>query len=128
MPSQPPSMMPGEVEDIPKLEKDHPSVQKLLEFDANYMKLEKEFMKESYKLTQKYQKMQDEFLQKRSEVVAEKEEVPNFWIHVLKSHPVLADEIMPWDLPVLKHLKNVRSENLPDPEEMGQNGTEIEML
>eukprot|EP00392_Amoebophrya_sp_AT5.2_P019272 g20038.t1 len=118
--------MPEDASNISaKVSKEHPSVAKLLEYETEYMKLEKEYMRESMKLQQKFEKLQEPFLERRKEEILSDAAPEDFWLHVLQSHPVLMEEIQEWDLPVLKHLIDIRAENLPDDEGLGAKGFKI---
>ncbi|CAD7930446.1 unnamed protein product [Amoebophrya sp. A25] len=106
----------------PRLDKDDERVVRMLKLDSEYMDLEKEYMRKVAQLQLEYTKKQEPLLQKRME---EAGEVEDFWLHVLRSHPILADEIQEWDVPILKKLRDIRTEEIEDSDGLGCSGYKV---
>jgi len=105
---------PEEPEEGPE---DPPIVKQLKEIDDEYLKLEKEYERECYKLLLQYSEKQRPLLEKRKKLLLEAEEgaapetgtpaLSGFWLRAMQNHPAFDDVIQEWDEPVLTYLQDI---------------------
>jgi nucleosome assembly protein 1-like 1 len=97
--------VPPHIECLPKEQKD--VVDKMVELDKDYLKIEKEFDVEMAALMAKYEKKYAPVLEQRA---AEAKSIPGFWRDVLKRSEEFCMLIEDHDMPVLAALEDVKAE------------------
>ena len=80
-----------------------PKLKDLLALDVEYRQIEDEYQVKISEIQNQYEKLQAPLLEKRKEILNDEEKgLPGFWLQVLESHPIFADEIMEWDKEALE--------------------------